>query len=396
MPFRPLFLALTASLMTTSCASVLSDDSPTFLEQAGFLEQYADGRLMLSGTGGFVYSASLQGRVMTSCLDLSEPGLGFLNRAVIENPPEQGPFTNYGGEDRFWIGPEGSRFSLYFDPGAAMEQEFWRVPADLDSGPFDEIGLGKLVRHLRLTNIAGTIFEMRVERTLDAPNREAVEKIVGELPTGTFWTSFRSKNRVINKGPDPWTKAGGLPCIWILGMFNPSPRAMSILPFRTDRTDPDGGPAVRTDYFRPLDDRRLRLADDFALFKTDAKFMSKVGVLRNRARNVMAAFDPETQVLTLVVFTPVVESAPYVNERWTTDGDAYYGDVVNSYNHGGPEPFFELESSSPALELEPGESYTHTVTTIHLRFAEEADLAAAVQRSLGLDWSKIKKLAKWK
>jgi uncharacterized protein DUF6786 len=381
--------------MTNSCASVLSDESASFLEEAGFLEKHAGGRLMLSGTGGFVYSANLQGRVMTSSLDLSEPGLGFLNRSVIENPPEAGPFINYGGEDRFWIGPEGSRFSLYFDPGDPMDVERWRVPTELNTGIFEEVGLGKLQRHVRLKNVAGSVFEMRVERSIHAPKRAEVEELVGELPSGTYWTAFRTQTRVINRGESAWTRAGGLPCIWIVGMFHPGSQAMAILPFRTDRTDPDDGPAVRTDYFEPLNERRFRMAEDFALFRTDAKLRSKVGILRNRARNVMAAFDPDTQVFTLVVFTPVVENAPYVDEQWTADGDPFYGDVVNAYSHGGPEKFFELESSSPALELEPGEGYTHTVTTLHFRFAEESQLAAAVRLSLDLDWATIKKLAKW-
>jgi len=48
--------------------------------------------------------------------------------------------------------------------------------------------------------------------------------------------------------------------------------------------------------------------------------------------------------------------------------------VVNSYNDGPPSPgakplgpFYELESSSPALALKPGESATHIHRTIHLQ-----------------------------
>ena len=109
----------------------------------------------------------------------------------------------------------------------------------------------------------------------------------------------------------------------------------------------------------------------------------------------MGAYDPKTKVLTVVQFGPIDENADYVDERWVTEGDPFYGDVINSYNHSGPEPFFELESSSPALALAPGESHAHESTTMQFRFADEAQLAAAVRTALGLDWAEVKKLAKW-
>ena len=152
---------------------------------------------------------------------------------------------------------------------------------------------------------------------------------------------------------------------------------------------------MRGEYFGELDEKRLRIADDFAIFRTDGKYRSKIGILRNRARNVMGAYDPKTKVLTVVQFGPIDENADYVDERWVTEGDPFYGDVINSYNHSGPEPFFELESSSPALALAPGESHAHESTTMQFRFADEAQLAAAVRTALGLDWAEVKKLAKW-
>ena len=50
----------------------------------------------------------------------------------------------------------------------------------------------------------------------------------------------------------------------------------------------------------------------------------------------------------------------------------YSGDALNSYNDGPLEdgsqmgPFYELETSSPAAALKPGESITHSQITIHL------------------------------
>jgi hypothetical protein len=54
--------------------------------------------------------------------------------------------------------------------------------------------------------------------------------------------------------------------------------------------------------------------------------------------------------------------------------------VINSYNDGPPGPgkpplgpFYELETSSPALDLSPGQRYTHVHRTFHL-VGPEGDL----------------------
>lgn len=374
----------------SSCSSVLVEDSPSFLDDAGFLAKHADGQLVISGTGGFVYTPSLQGRVMISALDLSEPSLGFLNYDEVESPSGEGPFANYGGEDRFWIGPEGSAYSYFFNPGDDMDLDHWRVPVDLNEGVFHATtSANRMERRMTLVNAKQQKFHLRVERNIEVPTTEEVEAIVGKLPAAARWTAFRSVNTVKNDGSTAWTRETGLPCIWILGMFKPGDESLAILPFRTGVSDPDDGAAVRTEYFGELDRDRFRIEDGFALFRTDAEYVSKVGILRNRAKNVMAGYNPQTRVLTVVQFTPVDQAAPYVSERWVTDVDPFYGDVINSYNHGGPEQFYELESSSPALQLAPGEKHTHVSTTCHFRFENDAQLADAVWNALGLDWAKV-------
>jgi hypothetical protein len=64
---------------------------------------------------------------------------------------------------------------------------------------------------------------------------------------------------------------------------------------------------------------------------------------------------------------------PYVNSQWELQADPYSGDVVNSYNDGRDPitgtvlgPFYELESSSPAAALAPGETIVHVHRTYHL------------------------------
>jgi hypothetical protein len=74
---------------------------------------------------------------------------------------------------------------------------------------------------------------------------------------------------------------------------------------------------------------------------------------------------------------------------WELQKQPYGGDVVNSYNDGPAEPgakplgpFYELESSSPAAGLGPGENITHVHRTIHLQGSAES-LSPIAEKVLG-------------
>ena len=44
----------------------------------------------------------------------------------------------FGGEDRFWMGPEGGQFSIFFAKGAKFELADWFTPAPFDTQPFKD------------------------------------------------------------------------------------------------------------------------------------------------------------------------------------------------------------------------------------------------------------------
>jgi len=94
---------------------------------------------------------------------------------------------------------------------------------------------------------------------------------------------------------------------------------------------------------------------------------------------LLGSYDATRQLLTLVQYTKPEGVTDYVNSMWELQDEPFKGDVINSYNDGPPSPgakplgpFYELESSSPALELKPGESGTHIHRTIHLQGDETA------------------------
>jgi hypothetical protein len=76
--------------------------------------------------------------------------------------------------------------------------------------------------------------------------------------------------------------------------------------------------------------------------------------------------------------------------------EPYRGDAVNAYNDGPPAPgakplgpFYELESSSPAAALKPGESLRHIHQTFHLQ-GPEAALNSVAIRVLGVSLDRLR------
>jgi hypothetical protein len=104
--------------------------------------------------------------------------------------------------------------------------------------------------------------------------------------------------------------------------------------------------------------------------------------------------------LTIVTYTKPEKATDYVNSMWEIQKDPFAGDVVNSYNDGPPEPgarslgpFYELESSSPAAVLSPGEILIHEHRTFHFQ-GTEADLDKLSRKCMGVSLDKIKSALK--
>jgi hypothetical protein len=108
-----------------------------------------------------------------------------------------------------------------------------------------------------------------------------------------------------------------------------------------------------------------------------------------------AGFDFEHNVLTIVL-PEIHKQADYVNSKWEIQKQPYKGDVINSYNDGPLEdgnqmgPFFEIESSSPALQLKKGETAGYKQTTLHLQ-GNYNSLRQLTKKILNIDLDDIKK-----
>jgi hypothetical protein len=368
---------------------------PTFDSDVAFLKQHTNLILLheTSGDAQIAVAPAYQGRVMTSTIGGTDAAsFGWIGRAAVASRERQPHMNVFGGEDRFWLGPEGGQYSLFFKPGDSFDLDHWQVPEPFDWGGWDVAGQSattvRFRKHMSLTNYSHTEMQIDVDRTVRLLSAGDVAVALGQSPApGVHTVAFESSNTVTNAGAQPWHEKTGLISVWILGMFTPSPRTTIALPF-VPGPESTLGPIVNDKYFGKVPDDRLIVKDSAILFRGDGQYRSKIGLSPARALAAAGSYDASAQALTVVQYTRPAGALPYVNSMWEIQREPYKGDVLNSYNDGPPAPgkpplgpFYELETSSPALGLSAGEHYTHVHRTFHF-VGPESDLDRIARATL--------------
>lgn len=382
--------------LETQAAAAFGDD-------LDFLRQHTDVVVLSDATGQAqaVVAPAWQGRVMTSTAAGGQgASFGWVNRELIASGKFQPHINVFGGEDRFWLGPEGGQFSIFFAQGVPFDLEHWFTPAVFDTEPFEVVrkSADRVIcrRSMQLTNYSGVRFDLEVNREVRLVKAaDALAKLGIKLPADVKSVAFDSVNTIKNTGKQPWKKETGLLSIWILGMFNASPESAIVVPFEKG-PESARGPVVNDTYFGKVPAERLVVKDGVLFFRADANARGKIGLSPRRAKPLLGSYDAASRTLTLVQFTLPKGATDYVNSMWKLQDDPFSGDAVNSYNDGPPQPgakqlgkFYELESSSPALALKPGASATHRHETVHLQGAEK-QLEAIARAALGVGLEDIK------
>jgi len=242
------------------------------------------------------------------------------------------------------------------------------------------------VRRMELTNYAGTAFSIGVERKVSLlSSDEAAQRLGIAPPQGVKWVGFATANAITNLGKSAWTEPKGLVSVWILGMFAPVSGTRVIVPFEKNAASE----IVNDRYFGkvPADRLTVRQSDGFLLFRCDGQYRSKIGLGPARAKPALGSYSDDAKLLTIVLYSKPAAATRYVNSMWEQQKEPYGGDVINSYNDGPTEPgkaslggFYEIESSSPAAALGPGEKLTHVHQTFH--FVGPRDTLDAIARKV--------------
>ncbi|PQV50605.1 hypothetical protein CLV33_102470 [Jejuia pallidilutea] len=347
-------------------------------------------------------AAALQGRVMTSSAFGDEGrSYGWINKALFKSKDTLEHINVFGGEERFWLGPEGGQYSIFFKKGAEFTLKDWYTPKLIDLEPFDIKKVSQtsatFTKTASLKNYSGFQFDMEIKREVSILSKEAIQKKLGisELSNQLKTVAYQTTNTLTNIGKKPWKKETGLLSIWMLGMFNHSPSTTIVIPFiQGDETEL--GAVVNDAYFGKVPSDRLVVKDSAIFFKGDGEYRGKIGLTPMRAKDIAGSYDSANGILTIVKYNKPKNVTDYVNSMWEIQQEPFSGDVINAYNDGAPEPraeplgpFYELETSSPALVLKPGESGTHIQTTFHIE-GDEATLNPIVQELFDVTINDIK------
>ncbi len=351
-----------------------------------------------TGNAQVAISAKFQGKVFTSAAQgLSGKSFGWINYPAFDNITPGAHINALGGEDRFWIGPEGGQFSIFFKPGGGTDFDNWYTPPAIDTEPWDLVSADKtsarFAKQMAFSNYSGTLFDLKGERQVKLLDQNRIEQGLGVRLDKICAVAFETLNTITNTGKEAWTKSTGTVCIWMLDMLTCGSGVTIAVPYRSG-DEAKLGKIATTDYFGEIPAEWLKITDKAVFLKADGKKRSKIGLSPQRALPISGSYDEETGVLTVIKYT-VTADAEYINQQWPIQEHPFVGDAVNAYNDGpladGSQmgPFYEIESSSPAAFLAPGQSLTHDHTVFHF-VGDEAELSKISEKVLGLSINEIK------
>lgn len=374
----------------------------TFAEDVALISKHFDAIVLENAENAkIVVSKELQARTMTSTANGDDGNsYGYINYDILSGKQDDPQINLNGGEDRLWVTPEGSQFSIFFDPGVEMEFKNWRTPKEFDSVPWevaeqtnDSVLFSK---SMSLQNMARFTFDCRIDRKVTLLSRHAISEMLDCSIEGLAAVAHECQNQLTNTGTTEWSRSNGLIGLWTLCMNKPSAGAVMIVPFKKGSLA-ELGPIVNADYFGKLDTTRLAVDEELGIItlRGDGDFRSKLGLTFSRAQPRLGSWNPELGLLTVVDFN-LPSSAPdgYTNNLWSYQENPFNGDVINAYNDGPNESggklggFYELETCSPALALEPQQSFTHVVRTFRIE-GDREKIDTVAQKVLGVSLKQI-------
>ncbi|WP_106829162.1 DUF6786 family protein [Parabacteroides pacaensis] len=355
------------------------------------------------GQAQVIVSPKYQAKVFTSTVDgLHGKSLGYLKYEAFEAKVLSEHMNGYGGENRIWLGPEGGKFSIYFEPGAEQVYDNWHTPKPFDIEPWQVVSSDKqsvvLNKEMQVTNYQGTQLHVDVNRSIRILEPAQISSMLGIKPASNVkMVGYATDNSIRNKNDFEWTEKTGTICIWMLDMFNTAPRSLTIVPYNEGDNDKLGKIAT-TDYFGEIPADRLKIKDGVLYLRTDGKCRNKLGMNALRTKAIAANYDPDSERLTITTFD-VDKEGTYLNQEWNPAKDPLTGDAMNAYNDGPLEdgsmmgPFLEVESASPAAFLKPGEMLHHKHNVFHFVGSAE-ELTPITKKLLGVSIDQINEALK--
>ena len=357
-----------------------------FGQDLKFFSQYKSDVLILGeGDSLVAVSPKYQGRILTSTFGGVEgPSLGWINHELLADNKIGLQTYQVGGEDRFWVGPQGGDYSIFFPQGASFSSENWRAPAGFSLDPWKLVASSKtqakFEKNADFENAKGQRFVVRAEREITVLNRSQVSEILGiEIPSTVKLVGFQSFNKLTNLGKSKWTINSGLLNISVQSCFNANKKVRVFIPYRAGEVS-QLGEIVREDFMdeSATGDGRMLIDPSYISFNADGRKMAGFGVSAKRSEGIVVSYDAKNQVLTVVLYIkPADSTRAYLRNSWRGNTARFNGDAISVYNNGPlaktsvvAAPFYEISTHSPALSLDAGKSQFHIQRTFHFGGSE--------------------------
>ncbi len=343
-----------------------------------------------NGLSRLFISPQFQGKVLSSTNDgLQGYSQGWLNyEGIAQDHKNIG--SGIGGEERVWIGPLGGQHSFYFQQVKPIHDDNWKVPAPIDSEPFQLIDQSdssvKLSKEFQLSNFIGTQFKLKLKRNIELLNNQKAYSLLNlKTLSNIKMVAYESSHTLINAGKNKWTTEKGLASLWSLNMLKGTNQSNVIIPLPYD---------ISTDsiykYLSPIKDDRLFIKDQALIFKTDGKYRSKIGIPNTISPSIYGSYQPEINTLHIVQYQ--IDGEPlYFNSEVSEQENPYLGEAIPIYNHGPMDlsigetnSFYEMESCSSMKELAPKDSLFHFHRMFHFTGSKK-DLNQISKSLLGVD-----------
>ena len=405
-----LFIAAVLGALTVSCGIVkeatrnnTEADKWKFGMDLDFLEQNADCVVIGENDSYVAISPSLQGRVMTSTLEGNEGySLGWINRQLIVDGGSEANMAPLGGEDRLWVGPEGTEYSLFFKSGELFVSENWKIPAPISKEKWTLVSSSKYQAKLEkeqelldflmamFTNMKGQKFDVLLNREISFIKKPDASKILGyEIPDSVKMVAFQSVNRITNKGDKTWSAQTGYLNLSVMSCFHANKSTYAFIPYKQGAAKELGDIIVDT-YNETVGTDRLSIAPDFVRMRVDANKIGEITMNPKRTKGIIGSYDSERNILTIVTFVLPGNAKKYMPANLRRTNDIFDGDAISVFNNGPAHQgafnalkFFETASYSPAMALAPQKSQLHVQRTFHFQ-GSEYDLGNISESLLGV------------
>ncbi|MER2491334.1 DUF6786 family protein [Catenovulum sediminis] len=365
-----------------------SSNKPSFKQDIQLLSIHYKPVVLKSDKQAIIVLPELQGRIMSATLaGQNANAIGWFNREYLKQPHTQRNAV-IGGVQRLIYGPETGQFSQFFQPnsGTTADDIYYQNAITFQNFNIAQQSAKhvKLTAPITLTNHAGYTFNFDLTRNITLLSQAETEKLLSiQLPESIEYVSYGSQDEIIHTGNSPWTKKTGLVSLWTLAAYQSNDNMTAIIPFK-------GELKSVTPYFNETKKSHTKIIKPFVFYRADGEYMNKIGIPVNNTRPYLAAYDSYNQRLTIEYFhISNKENRNYLTASWITPKDAYNGEIVNIFNDGPDDfghyfgHFFELEASSAAFELAPGESQKHFHYSFHFS-GEKNKLNQIAKQVLGL------------